>query len=66
MTPYSIEPTKGDSMSKDMSFCDSGETYLTNMENNYQILLQKQDSMHCKLLAKNVVHKRAEATCNFF
>ena len=41
---YSIEP-KAKKKSKDMDFYHSCEIYLTNMENNYWILLPKQDQM---------------------
>ena len=40
MMQYSTNQEQKD-MSKDMDFYHSQESYLTNMENNYWILLQK-------------------------
>ena len=39
---YSKE-TRSETTSKDMDICHLEEIYLPNMENNYSILLQKQD-----------------------
>ena len=48
--------------SKDMDFCHSGETCLTNTEGNYWTLLQL-DAL--KTVTKKVSHKAAEATGEF-
>ena len=51
MTCYSIEPgTKN--ISKIMEFCNLRGIYLANTENNYWILLLKQDLILYKLLPK--------------
>ena len=46
-------------MSEDTDFCNLGETYQTNLEDNYWRLLQKQGLM------QKQTHKAAEATGEF-
>ena len=48
-----------------MDFCHLQEICLTNMENNYQILIQKQDYMLSKTSSKKGVNNEAEAAGKF-
>ena len=48
-----------------MDFCHLREIYVTKMDNNYWILLQKSELDALKTASKKLVHKAAEATGEF-
>ena len=48
-----------------MDFCHLREIYVTKMDNNYWILLQKSELDALKTASKKLVHKAAETTGEF-